>query len=434
MEEVFKSKQPMRILNGYNRYELLANQLVKTKDEKLKQFFKTNSNFDVIVDNVLVKLAPDITQIIPIEDPMRMRKEDVINELRRYKISVDIYAFSDALSQQLVMARKLLKRNFVTVLDSRGRPVFIDDANLPVPATEQDEKNLKEPVEPDISKFKKVSTKDEFKMNESSAMSVVPSNETEEINKGMAYEDFVEQLVLNKNPKVEKKTKEIEEFLIKKEEENAQQIVELTREKLVDNATIVPQNFAYLIDYPIFMKKKFFTEEQKESFKILNLRPINNDVFLVFIRYYKIDVLITDDAQKNRYVMMNAVKEFIEEQSIEKQKCCVELNVLQARYDEICAFEPDYAKTSLSRLKACITTLGKRYNAKTWSPKEYTHPGVYRNFTMKMFALVKLGLAIPPDYDGLDKLLMHMKKFKFFINTKEYKDHLEEEEYGENLQ
>ena len=51
------------------------------------------------------------------QDPYRMRKEDVIAELRSYGIAVDPYTFANNLSMQLRLARKMTKRNFITVLN-----------------------------------------------------------------------------------------------------------------------------------------------------------------------------------------------------------------------------------------------------------------------------------------------------------------------------
>jgi short-subunit dehydrogenase involved in D-alanine esterification of teichoic acids len=56
------------------------------------------------------------------------RKEDVLNELRAYGIAADPCSFSDKLSMQLQIARKVKNRHFLTVLNDRGIPIFIDEA------------------------------------------------------------------------------------------------------------------------------------------------------------------------------------------------------------------------------------------------------------------------------------------------------------------
>jgi len=427
---------------GYDRYKLEEGQLVASNNPVLTKFFAGHPAFKEIFDDKLIRLAPPLHMIRDPQDPYRMRKTDMINELRSYGISVDPYEFADTITMRLTVARKMLRRNFVTVLNDEGYPIFIDKLQIQ-PTVSVIDKNLPEPDEPsgefyqldeedellgEIERREEVVKKMDRKcpnpepLSKNVTMSIDPViDDSIEINKGMEYSDFLRLAAENefKRTLIEKEKQERdlgkqddEKVKIDKLEVTDKEVFEEeeepSKESSIKNEDIVEQNFKYLVE--MTDNGRLFLEDisKVEMLKIRKVKwsKISVDVLSNILRVYGKNVECEESDNLKRWAFVAVVKEMVKEAQ-DPDKLCIEINLLQKRFDEICKLEPSYRDFTDITLKRRVTELTK-YGIEGW----YKEKGV-RSLSKKIFQIAKLGLQVPDNEDAIDELLRVNFRTKF---------------------
>jgi hypothetical protein len=433
--KVFQSMIPMEMHYYYERYRIREGQLIRADEPKLIKFFEDHKNVREIFDEKLKRMAPPLHFIKQPEDPYRMRKEDIIFELRSYGIAVDPYNFSDKLSSQLTLARKMLKRNFITVLNEKNVPIYIDSANLPTPALDKQDDQLPEPEEPngeffDIDEVQKPSViepKQEKKQQDRIDVTkeIKPFNNKEdereiamlmdeivntdiEKNKGkIDFEDWILKQYEGQNISKEKDIKELL-FVEQKPKIEEHIVEERIREVGIKNEEIVANNFKYLTDTSIKPNKVFVvnevTEEEKRTIRKINWAKLNIDVLENYLRKQNIRAEYDENNPAKRWDIVSVFKNFYDN-AIEKERIAVEINMLQKRHDEITKIEPHYRKSTDLTLKRKATELTK-YGLEVWYNKDTN----IRKFCQKLYAIAKLGMDVPDTEEAIDQLLRENKR------------------------
>lgn len=409
---VFQCVTNIQLLYHYERYNLKEGQLVAVNESKLVKFLSEHPNIREIEDEVLLRIAPPLHLIKDPQDPYRMRKEDIINELRSYGISVDPYDFSQKLTMQLNLARKMLNRNFLTVLNKQGIPVFIDRTNMPVPSLSQHDENLSEPdlvdgeeyfsveeiqrQQPEMEiieiKRQKKEPDKEKPMPKDTAMMVEQVKDDKQINQGMGFDEFVEKTA-------------------KKQYEKAPVIVQKIITPIFEEETVEePQKEEFVFEGKNQLKYLLETQDREfmindeeideKKLSVVKWTKINIDVFENFMRYYGIVLEELGENVQKRWNIIYATKEFVEN-SENKIKHYYEINMLQKRHEELCELEPSYRNFSALAMKRRLTELC-RYGINI----DYYKTTDVRKYAKKVFTLAKLGLQVPDTEEEIDKKLI----------------------------
>ena len=426
---VYQAKKPVVVTWYYDRMLLMQGQLVALNDPKLVKVLESNPNIEEVIDDELIRLAPPLHMIRQPQDPYHMRKEDVIYELRSYGIKVDPYQMSHTLSMQLQTARAMLKRNFITVLNNRGQPVFIDSAKLPVskvfspidetlPEPEDVNEEDYEPVEdvvnsPSVEEItdsvnEKVSADVDVKIQRGDIAASIDPNYTEaEMSRGTDYSEWLRQQA----ELAEKEYRAPVEQSISDRDKTLSQpqeiIVDEVYEEIKENYKIKDIEFVIdsLKDNPRhFILEEPSAEDQENWYKI-KYSAINIDVAENVLRYNGIKVDYDDtDKKTHRWEILDALKAFIEG-SEENRKWMYTVNALQARHNELCKHEPNYRTMTHKGLKRKATELGK-YGLTI----SYSNATNIRNFTRKVYQIAKLGLQCPDTEEEINALLTEHKR------------------------
>jgi hypothetical protein len=410
----------------YNRHFLQEGQLLLSNEPVLTKFLSSHPNFREVTDENLLRLAPPIHAIKDPQDPYRMRKEDVINELVSYGIKVDVYAFSDALSSQLTMARKMMRRNFVTVLNEKGYPVYIDRLKMPAPVINAADANLSEPPEPQGDYYKVENVKQqepvEAKPQKEKPLpeNVVLMGEHIIDQRGTKGKDFSE-FVLEKldNEEADKAKQQQVAKLLFAEQEKRAEIKEWEKEKQIEaagddvnyfikNKDINKQRFMYLLSYKTgqFMRKDV-TQEQLKTIREVAIRSCSLDAAECLLRHYGITVEYLRDDTEKRVKCLEAFRKLHESLPPEKQELLnIEMNMLMYRLNEINKDEPDYKGITTKESKRALTRLTNEYGITTWYDEKYP----VRRILMKAYEFLKIGLELPKTYEAINDELFRLKR------------------------
>jgi hypothetical protein len=409
----------VEITVDYSRYKLFEGQLVAIDEnnKRLYDYIKNHPNFNEVRDDKLIKLAPPINKVMVPEEPYTMRKEDIVNELRSYGIAVDPYEFSQTLSMRLNVARKMLKRNFITVLNERGIPVFIDRLKLPAPVINKHDETLKEPESLTPEQIKKFQEEND---EEDDVPVVVPHRKEEkeddtaesafvieksidpfmQINKGKTFEQFIQDnLTFNErvDPEIEQITKPIR--------------FENDPPTEFDDFEFTNMNqFLYLIemqDRNFMVETEGITAERLDE--EIKWSMLNIDIFEAWLRQFGFYPEYDESEVKKRWMMAEKAKEMYDK-GIKKKKMRAELNALTLRHEELVKFEPDFRKFKVFSVKRRITELGK-YGMKVSYSNEMDAFQL-KKYGKKVYALCKLGLQAPEHEEDIDKKLLKYKRLK----------------------
>ena len=117
---VYQAKKPIVVTWYYDRILLRQGQLVALNNPQLVKVLDSNPSMEEVHDNELIRLAPPLHLIRQPEDPYRMRKDDIMFELRSYGIRVDPYSMAHTLSLQLQTARTMLKIRAISLCIMRS--------------------------------------------------------------------------------------------------------------------------------------------------------------------------------------------------------------------------------------------------------------------------------------------------------------------------
>ena len=415
---VYQTISKTQLHVGYDRYNLEEGQLIAINDKKVVGFFKNHQGFREVYDDNLIKMAPPLHLIRDPQDPYRMRKEDVIRELRSYGIAVDPYDFCDKLTMQLQIARKMLKRNFVTVLNDDGIPVFVDTIKIQ-PAINSIDESISEPEEPkgdfygadeedealdDIVKHPyRAKTEENVskKMPKNIAMEVEPVYDENEINDGKDYAEFLRDVAEKEYRASVEKEMGVKDLLDPKKAPPTPE--ELDPELVtIETSAIKPENYKHLVQMDL--TKHFIvnelTDEEKEQLKIMRWPYVNINVFDNVMRNHNIQGDESVKGQERRWHVVEVIKEKLLPLQKNETNFFVEVNMLQRRYDEICKLEPSYRNHSIRTVKKRLSELS-RYGVNTW----YNKNDNVKFLCRKMYALAKMGLQIPETEEEIDVLL-----------------------------
>lgn len=397
----------------YETIKLSEGQLIRVNpdDYTLIDFFNNHKHVREITDEKLKNIAPYLQHIIQPQDPYSMRTEDIINELRSYGIFADRYSFSSKLSMQLDIARKMKKRNFLTVIEN-GRPIFLDHTKSILPSLNTTDDELEEPEEPDLEEESYY----EIEQEENIVAAIDDSTDPDNLRpKGMKdFEDWVqdthEELENATRLQIEKE-KEIQKMLFSEQDYTTpvQELDDRFKQKGIEDEEIEEINYRKYL--PVEQSKPFVyepvTTEEKLHFRDIKWTKINIEVLELIIRNegleYETEVKSPIDLRWNK---INAVKDKYES-VIEKDRFAVMVNMLQKRFKEIADREPDYRSFKHMALKKRVTELSK-YGYDVW----YNESVGIKKHAMKMYALAKMGLQIPQTQEEVDELLVQEGKSK----------------------
>jgi hypothetical protein len=408
----------MQMHDHYNRYNLFEGQLIRATTPELIKFFENHRNVREINDEKLKRLSPPLHMIKQPEDPYRMRKEDVIKELRSYGIAADIYTFSDKLSMQLQIARKMKKRNFLTVLDNNNRPVFVDKAKIPVPSLNNQDEELSEPdiVEEEYYEVEQPKKQEKpkvkkLKKQEEEFVAAIDPIVDEEVEKNKGKMDFTDWI---SNETQEPESVQViieEEEIVVKDEIKKTEVEKVTlnekeRQEGIENDEIIEENYRQYIETD--NTKPFvygdITYKEKEEFRVVKWTKISIPVLENVIRNEGLEVTITPEDKQIRWPIINAVKDYYET-LIEKDRFAVMINMLQKRYNELVDIEPQYRKFKNQALRKRVTQLTK-YGISVWYDKDTD----IRSHAQKVWSVAKLGLDLPDTEEGINELLNEYKR------------------------
>jgi len=415
---VYQAISKTQLYFCYDRYNLEEGQLLAVNQPKLEGFLKSHHGFVEVYDEDLIRMAPPLHLIRDPQDPYRMRKQDVIKELRSYGIAVDPYEFSDSLTMKLQVARKMLKRNFVTVLNEEGVPVYIDTIKIQ-PAINSLDENIPEPEEPkgeffeiddedealdDIEKHPyraKSSKKNKVsKLPKDRAMEVTTVYDENVINDGKDYSEFLKDIAEKEYRANIEKEAEVQDMLEPKKapptpEELDPELVTMSLEDIKGD------NFKHLVDMD--KDKKFImeepTDEEKEKMYEVKWTKIDIEVCENILRNHGVEIDYTLEGINKRWGIINAVKDLVETQKNE-QNFYIEINMLQRRHVEIAKMEPSYRNFTVISIKKRLTEL-RNHGVDTWYGKNDN----VKVLCKKMYALAKLGLQVPDKIEDIDALL-----------------------------
>jgi len=436
---VYQTKHKTQLRQGYDTYNLIEGQLIATNEPVLVNFLKTHPSFKEVQDETLIRLAPPLHMIKDALNPYRMRKGDIINELRGYGIAVDPYEFADTLTMRLEVARKMLKRNFVTVLNERGQPIFIDRLKIQ-PVVSSIDENLKEPEEPN-GEFFKVETEEPIKltpitkpkqkkeqpMAENVAMSIDPIIDENEINDGKDYVEFLNEVsdVEFKRALVEKEIV-IKDLLSGKQKEQDVKIdtLEKTIEKLkyarIKQPTrpgkIIVDDFKYLVE--MNSSGKFILKEYEGAEEFLvkektKWTSIEFNVLDCLLRYHDISMDVFSEERDNtrRWAMIETLQR-VKDSKEDQKLFTLEVNLLQRRISEITKLEANYRFRRKNPYKKSLRLLA-RYGINQivlGSNIDET-----KRICRKCFELAKMGLQVPPTEEEMTAKLLKYNREKFVV-------------------
>jgi hypothetical protein len=229
-----------------------------------------------------------------------------------------------------------------------------------------------------------------------------------ELNKGK--EEFEDWVVNKYEGQDVSKEKEIKEFLFTEQEPQVEEHVveERKRDVGIKDEDIIPKNFEHLTDTSTKLNKAFIlgevTEEEKKAFREVKWSKVNIDVLENFLRKQDIRVKYDENDPKKRWEVVEVARTFLEN-SEEKERIAVEINMLQKRHDEITKMEPHFRKSSDKTLKRKATELTK-YGLDVWYNKDTN----IRKFCQKLYAIAKLGLDVPDTEEEVDELLREHRR------------------------
>jgi hypothetical protein len=411
---VYQCTKETKVNFGLERYNVKEGQLFVINDHNSVKFIESHPNFKEVYDESLLRLAPPFHMIKQPGNPFTMRKEDILKELWGYGIKADPYDFADTLSRQLDLARKMLKRNFITILNEKGHPIFIDRAQLPIPAIDKNEESLPEPDEPEDVEYY---APDE-KVNE-----VTPEfKRITEIKPTKAIEEKDIDLVASIDPIIDERHipgKDFSQFMVDELEKQtfrapvevetkireSLDAPEIIKEKGIEDDFITSGDFRYLVQMePRSFTLEPVTPEEAERFRTVKWSKISFDVLERIAELRGIKVEYEESDMKKRWRTVEKLRE-VYDNEVEKDKMSVEINMLQKRWNDIDKVQPNFRKATEITLKRKITELGK-FGISVW----YNSDLNIRKFAMKAYAIAKLGLQLPESEEKIDELLRKHKR------------------------
>lgn len=394
---VFQASDSIIFQVGYKKYKLYKGQPVSTTDPKLIKFFNSNPTFKETENNLLVRLAPSLDQVKIVYAPLYMNKDDIVSELRDAGVYESPYQLHDTLALKLQTVRQMKKRNFVTVLNEKGIPVFIDTLkNLQTPLIGETADQLPEPPEIDptdyiyLNKNSEIELVDEKSKDGTSGI-VEKVNDVDSDNK--SFETFVNTFI--PEPIITQ-----ESIIDNSPPPNKPKTIDLVSDEFIQDVS----NWKYLIEPQdgIFIESLISSPDQLKTIRILKRPKIGQLVYQRFVSLHGVWEVEADAHNNRRWTTANKASEIIDnmEDESDKLKAYIEINMLQKRFEEITDIEPDYRSSTVKQVKRKLTNLSK-YGIDL-NFKEDTD---IKQYAKLAFQIAKMGLQVPDNMDDMQLLL-----------------------------
>jgi hypothetical protein len=398
---------------GYDRFVFYKTQIIKTNNQEVDNVLKSHSNFKLLkTSHKLLRLAPELHQIKPgLENPQYMRKEDIINEILSYGVKPDYYALTNTLAFQLQTLRTLVKRSNVTVLNNKGMPVYIEELRLEnYNLSDEERKTLEERPE-SIKKAKKIEhSYVELSMKKGDNGYVEGTTASIEVEPDVPQYEGIDKDIMGFISDLTQKV-EIEELGTDVQREmknftfknNFEKVEDGTVQKEFPEIDIKFDNFRYLVEPQegVFCFKDI-SEEERVKIRITNYLKMPQDVMTRFIQVNNIDTSTIKDGPEKRSTMITAIKRFIDN-SNEREKHNIEMNLLEKRFREIEDLEPDFKRATNSLMERNIRYL-KRYGLNIlWTKEKITRPQMIK-LCRAHYTIAKKGLQIPETIEEINDL------------------------------
>jgi len=122
------SKGPTVLTFNYDRVVFAQGQLINSDHS----IFRNHPNFKLLKDNEEAKKrAPAMYQVRPPpSDPNMLSHEQIIAELRAYGFLPNPYELTSQLAFKLNLVRRKLKKTYITVLDDKGNPTWLENYKM----------------------------------------------------------------------------------------------------------------------------------------------------------------------------------------------------------------------------------------------------------------------------------------------------------------
>lgn len=429
---------------GNTRYKFAPNQVVKVDPSSEKELFDILDRHVSFakheVDEDIKGMVPRVTQLLTVPNPIQyMSREEILDELKTYNIKIDPYEMDDVLAQQLNTLRTITHKTYVTIIDKKGKPTYVQNLKEYVKQYREfvrikgDGKvsHLKGFTQEKIEEAMKPKTKDDIDTGEQYRQKVKDGATTAKFEKEkdvIEGEDF--NKVIADNTKDENiDMKDVKQVLTSKQLIDS---VKIPDNKKYPSEDITPDKFRYLVD--IDPERNFFkgtiSEEDKIAFRKVNWNMLPTPLIECYmmhrgvcIREFKSKI----DMVRYRTELLKALKELILEDIKERGDLgFIELNMLMKRYKEIDSKEPqNLSKTKEITLKNKISEL-KHYtnNFTTAKGEDGKKLSVVKlkSVVGKYFVLAKLGLRIPDTIDEIEMTLFKKGFIKEILDAKQKKD------------
>jgi hypothetical protein len=318
---------------------------------------------------------------------------------------------TNTLAFQLQTLRTLVKRSNVTVLNNKGMPVYIEELRLEnYNLSDEERKTLEERPE-SIKKAKKIEhSYVELSMKKGDNGYVEGTTASIEVEPDVPQYEGIDKDIMGFISDLTQKV-EIEELGTDVQREmknftfknNFEKVEDGTVQKEFPEIDIKFDNFRYLVEPQegVFCFKDI-SEEERVKIRITNYLKMPQDVMTRFIQVNNIDTSTIKDGPEKRSTMITAIKRFIDN-SNEREKHNIEMNLLEKRFREIEDLEPDFKRATNSLMERNIRYL-KRYGLNILWPKEkITRPQMIK-LCRAHYTIAKKGLQIPETIEEINDL------------------------------
>jgi hypothetical protein len=422
---VFQATKNIKFNEGYVRHYFFKGQPVRSNDKTFLGFISNHKHFVPVTNPQIIKIAPPLHLIKKVRHPGDMQKEEIIAELKQSGVNENPYQLHDTLALKLQTVRKMRPRNWITVLNDKGIPVFVDAIKLetkPVvepipdhtlvqydPSTKKDkETQIPEPKAP-VKKNSAMPPMKDIKLvtetNQDGNSAVVEKTDDRDIFDDGSYEDFLNANINNNTNPVVEPEKEVQAVnIILDEAEKAEEIqVEEEKTEDINQKIQTIDSWRYLVDLSETGKlyDNPVTEEEIENFKIIKKTKINIIVYGTFLSQHDVWEIEADAHNNKRWNTINKVTELLDAMSEDERTLAhIEINMLQRRFNDIEGIEPDYRKSTQRQFKRRLTMLSK-----FGIDISFDEDTDILRYSQTAFLIAKMGLQIPSTAEATEELL-----------------------------
>ena len=403
-----------------HRRDFAPNQVIKldeTSESSLKNILDTHPNFQAHeVEDDLKTIVPRIDQLLRVPAPARMMsREDVINEIVTYGIRPDIYAMDQVLEQQLSTLRIMTKKNFVTVVDNNGKPVYVQNLkefieNLKRTKKEgqrlDDAKNAEKKKKAEIKIVEDGKYETEKKKEKGVTTAAVEKDDDSKYDSLKPFNEFVDE---QSTKQQELSTVDLKSAISNKSEIDAETV---TEELKFDPAKITPEYFRYLIelDNTTVFAKEEYSDKDKQEMRAIDWRLIPQDTLLTMLLSKGVNLREMRDNLSDQAGFRKQATEKLKGLVHEEMKTrgdlpIIEINAMTKRIKEVEKSIPkNLVKSGIGTLKSRLTAL-KKYSPTTKVSLKGADIRSLRQRVNLTGQLVKHGLPVPETIEEMEDIL-----------------------------